>query len=62
MKLEFSGQILEKPHIRFPENPSSASGIDPWGPADGQPDITKYQSLLAILRTFLKLRLLKQME
>jgi hypothetical protein len=43
MKLEFSGQIFEKcSNIKFPENPSSASGIISCGPTDGQTDMTKY--------------------
>jgi hypothetical protein len=33
MKLEFSGKIFEKySNIKFHENPSSGSGVVPYGP------------------------------
>jgi hypothetical protein len=42
MKLEFSGQIFEKPsNIKFRENLSSGSRVVPCGQTDEQTDTTK---------------------
>ena len=42
MKLEFSRQISEKySNIKFHENPSSGSRVDPCGQTDERTDMTK---------------------
>jgi len=50
MKLEFSQRIFEKSsNIKFHENPSSGSGVVPWGQMDGRADTTK---LIVAFRSF----------
>jgi len=44
MKLEFSQQTIENPHITFYENPSSRNRVIPFGRKEGKTDGQTWQN------------------